>query len=93
MARMRLDFKQKLALHSWLVGNLDSLNAEKASYGLAAHRASKALGFNLSDKTLESVCRQTGVVWEHARANNMKPYLAKLTELEARIAAIEKELS
>lgn len=92
MKQNRLDLKQKISLVEWLRANLDSLSQEKASYTAAAGRATKALGFPVTDKACDSTCRQVGIQWDHALPNSARSYALQLASLESRIAALEKAL-
>ncbi len=88
MKRVSLTFMQRLELAEWLRSNLESLSQEKASYASAAARATKALGFTVTESTCESTAAAVNVKWPHA----LRGYSSQLASLESRIAALEKAL-
>ena len=98
--RVQLSFAQRVKLHDWMKANLASLEAEKTTYVDAAARAQKALGFALSDKHVEYICRTTDVKWSHVSrgpsgqvVNQLDALRALVDHLACRIEAIEKALA
>lgn len=98
--RFSLSFGHRAKLYDWIKDNLASLEAEKTTYVDAATRAQKALGFALSDKHVEYICRSTDLKWSHVSRgpsgqviNQLDTLRDLVDHLACRIEAIEKALA